>query len=79
MAVRNWWIEVEIDGRKTKLCGGPQSKDGGFTLKIHQRDKGGIIPDVLSISGDAANDGSLHLAAYGDNTTGPVFVRRTTR
>lgn len=79
MAVRNWWIEVEIDGRKTKLCGGPQSKSGGFSLSIHQRENGKIIHRVLGVSGDVEEDGSLHLAAYGDNTTGPVFVRRTHR
>lgn len=44
--VRNFWIEVEIDGRTTKLAGGPRSKDGGFTLRIKQRSKGDIITPV---------------------------------
>ena len=42
MAVRNWWIEADVDGRKTPLSGGPRSKDGGFQLNIYQRVKGDI-------------------------------------
>jgi len=42
MAVRNWWIEADVDGRKTPLSGGPRSKDGGFQLTIYQRVKGNI-------------------------------------
>lgn len=40
--VRNWWIEVEIDGRKHRLAGGPVSKTGGFKLVIRQRDRGEV-------------------------------------
>ena len=40
MALRNFWIEAQIDGRKTALTGGPVSKEGGFVLDIRQRDKG---------------------------------------
>mgnify|MGYP004446703797 FL=1 len=42
MAVRNWWIEADIDGRQTTLTGGPRSKDGGFQLNLYQRVKGEI-------------------------------------
>lgn len=41
--VRNFWIEADIDGRSTRVETGPQSKDGGFTLTVYQRDKGGVI------------------------------------
>jgi len=40
MAVRNFWIEADIDGRTTTLTGGPRSKDGGFSLDIFIRDEG---------------------------------------
>lgn len=40
--IRNFWIDVDIDGRKTRLSGGPKSKDGGFSMTICQRDKGQI-------------------------------------
>lgn len=40
MALRNFWVEVEIDGRKTKICGGPRSRDGMMTVKVFQRENG---------------------------------------
>ena len=47
MAVRNFYVYGLIDGRKTPLTGGPQSKNGGMFLKITQRDKGGIRDAAL--------------------------------
>ena len=43
MAVRNFWVDASIDGRKTDLQGGPASKEGGMQLTIKQRDDGGIV------------------------------------
>lgn len=43
--VRNWWIEIELDGRAT-MVGGPRHKTGGFCLNIKQRDGGGIKTPV---------------------------------
>ena len=40
MAMRNFWIEGDIDGRKTTLTGGPQGSGGGFSLVVYMRDKG---------------------------------------
>ena len=42
MAVRNFWIDADIDGRQTMLSGGPRSKDDGMRINIFQRDNGGI-------------------------------------
>ena len=50
MAMRDWWIEVEIDGRKRKLAGGPRAKDGGFALTIRQREEGESV-EVLRVLG----------------------------
>ena len=38
--VRNFWIELEVDGRKTKIATGPRSKDGGFKLILKMRENG---------------------------------------
>lgn len=40
MAMRNFWLEAKIDGRKNILTGGPRNKDGGMTAKIYVRDCG---------------------------------------
>ena len=42
MAVRPFYVEGWIDGRKTPLTGGPRRSDGGMTLSVTQRRKGGI-------------------------------------
>lgn len=43
MAVRNFWIEADIDGRKSTLAGGPRGKADGMEIDIYQRDDGGIF------------------------------------
>jgi hypothetical protein len=40
MAMRNFWIEGDVDGRRTSLTGGPQGAGGGFSLVVYQREKG---------------------------------------
>lgn len=42
MAVRNFWIEADIDGRATMLAGGPRGKRDGMDVTIYQRDDGSI-------------------------------------
>lgn len=42
MAVRPFYIEAQIDGRKTDLCGGTKSKDGDHTISLYQRSNGEI-------------------------------------
>lgn len=42
MAVRNFWIDADIDGRQTMLSGGPRSKDGGMGVTVYQRNEGCI-------------------------------------
>ena len=43
MALRNFWIEASIDGRRTDLEGGPRAKDGGMGVTIYQRDNGSKV------------------------------------
>ena len=38
--MRNFWMEAQIDGRKTELKGGPIAKTGGMDVTIYQREKG---------------------------------------
>lgn len=60
MAVRNFWIDAEIDGRRTRLTGGPVSKDGGFSLTVYIRDNGGI-EKAVRLDARAFEDGELML------------------
>ena len=63
MAVRNFWIEVEVDGRRTKLCGGPANKQGGMTIRLYQRDNGAITQPV-----------TINCQALTDMTTGETTL-----
>ncbi len=63
MAVRNWWIEADIDGRKTSLSGGPRNREGGFSLRIYQRDNGSIMT-AGTIRGHVNNFGKIVLEGY---------------
>ena len=60
--VRNFWIEAEVDGRKTPIAFGPQGKDGGFELTVYIRNKG-EVEVVLGITGWVLEDGKLCLSA----------------
>lgn len=58
--VRNFWIEGTCDGKATPIAFGPQGKDGGFSLRIGQREGGDPMP-VLEVSGLVTRDGRLIL------------------
>lgn len=66
MKPRNWWIVVHIDGRKTELYGGPARKDGGFTLKIFQRNRGESIL-AKTLEGYVKDDKLILLDDEGNN------------
>ena len=60
--VRNFWIELEVDGKKTPIATGPVSADGGFNIRIRMRNKGDIYEKYVYIKG-SAQDGRLLLTA----------------
>ncbi|MDD3039693.1 hypothetical protein [Bacteroides sp.] len=50
MAVRNFWVEASIDGRESKVAGGPRAKTDGMTTTIYQRDNGEIVTAFKIVS-----------------------------
>lgn len=58
--VRNFWIEAEVDGRKTPIAFGPGGKDGGFSLTVYMRNQGGV-ERVAGMEGACFKDGELTL------------------
>lgn len=64
--VRNFWIEADIDGRDSRLVGGPQPQHGGFDLTIKQRDTDGdgnvMVTTAYEIMGRANGDGTLSIS-----------------
>ncbi len=64
MAIRNFWIEANIDGYKTSPSGGPRSKDDGMNIIVYQREDG-RIKKAIEISCLAFN-GELQSTVYID-------------
>ena len=75
MAVRNFYVEAHIDGRQTKLGGGPASKTGGMTVRIYQRDEGAIVDAFLIESEE--RDGELITKIFDENHT--LLLTKTTK
>jgi len=73
MAMRNFWIEGRVDGRKSEISGGPQSKDGGFSLVVYMRDEG-TSKAAVKVEGYADSDGRLHLCAKDSDGKGLEIV-----
>ena len=60
--VRNFWIELDVDGRKSRVATGPRRKDGGFEMTIYIRDLGEVASG-LRVVGTALGN-SLSLSAW---------------
>lgn len=73
--VRNFWIELSVDGSATRVETGPRSKDGGFSLVVLMRDDGGIVR-ALEVNGRTLSDGSLRLEATSKGGTVAVHTKR---
>lgn len=58
--IRNFWISATIDGRPTRMEGGPAGKGGGVDITLKMRHEGAVV-DVATIRGRAGADGSLAL------------------
>lgn len=76
MAVRNFYVEANIDGRQTILGGGPKSKTGEMSVRLYQRDDGAIT-DALLIE-CKERDGVLITEVY-DKDHKLIFTNETKR
>ena len=56
--VRNFWAEVDVDGKETVMAGGPKNKEGGLTIKVLQRSKGDIA-HAIDVRCFVKTDGKL--------------------
>lgn len=70
--VRNFWVAGDVDGRRSLIAGGPRARDGGLTLTIYQRSRGGIAT-ALKVHCVAFLDGTLLLQVE------PILPFRLTR
>ena len=76
MAIRNFWVEAEVDGKATPVAFGPRNADGGFTLTVKMRDNGDITRPI-EIAGLVHIDGTLELTVHQNGQRiGQVKTRR---
>jgi hypothetical protein len=62
--VRNFWLELNVDGSKSRVETGPRSANGGFSLTIYQRDSGSIVK-ALDVWGHIDDSGKIRLQVTG--------------
>ena len=76
MNVRNFYIDADIEGRRTSLTGGPAGKHGGMDITITQRHGGGI-ETAVRIACVARPDGQLETRVHiGGKFVGEYVTQR---
>ena len=60
-STRNFWVDLDVDGRASRVETGPRSATGGFTETIYMRGEGGTVETAVRIAGEAFSDGELRL------------------
>lgn len=73
--VRNFWITLDIDGKKTQIATGPRQRIGGFQARIKMRSEGQIFEEDILIEG-RVRQGLLTLNIYTSDSE-PIFSRTT--
>lgn len=58
--VRNFWLELEVDGKRTPVATGPVAEDGGFLLVLKIRNAGQVVY-AGQLEGSADADGNLQV------------------
>ena len=67
---RNFWIDLDVDGRKNSIGTGPRSKDGGFEMTILMREDGDISDKRVRIVGTSSMDGENNILVEVIDSTG---------
>ena len=78
MAVRNFYLTADIDGKKAKLTGGPNAKEGGMQLVLMMR-TGGEIITALEVICYASEDGELTMLVMEGDQGSEVFRMEAVR
>ena len=80
MAVRNFWIDADIDGRQTELSGGPRGRVDGMSIEIYQRDNGSIANCLKIVCREFAGELTTTVYRYdSDGNTHEIYKNKTKR
>lgn len=61
--VRNFWLELSVDGSQKQIATGPRAADGGFSLTVFQRAEGSIV-SALQVRGWIDGEGVIRLDVH---------------
>ena len=75
--VRNFWVTLGVDGRKSEIAAGPVRGDGGIELLIEIRENGTISNKRLRIDGSCV-DGNISLRVRGVDGIDTIFDHAVT-
>lgn len=70
--VRNFWLELEVDGRKSRIKTGPRRADGGFALRILVREDGCVSSREVVLIG-REKDGKLTVTLWADGESSQLL------
>lgn len=73
--VRNFWLEINVDGRKSRVTTGPRNRTGGFDCTIYMRCDGEVTR-ALELRGRESG-GVLTLTVEDPGTV--LSIKRTRR
>lgn len=62
--VRNFWAELQVDGRFNTIETGPRASAGGMKIRILNRKQGSIDPIETVIECKLDQEGRIVVAAY---------------
>ena len=75
MAVMNFWVDADVDGRSTFVAGGPREEDGGMDVFLYQLDDG-QEKRVVRIQCRAYGDELLTAVYINEDFVGEVSTKR---
>ena len=76
--VRNFWVELNVDGKQRPVASGPRNKDGGFYLDVKVRRDGEPLY-VGSLTGSVIPGGKLRLSWVPSEVELPATVLSETK
>lgn len=76
--VRNFWIELDVDGRKSRIAAGPRQKNGGFFCVVYMREDG-AVKNAVSLEGRVSPDGDLLALRVSSGGKYGLVLQRNTR
>lgn len=78
MAIRNFYMNANVDGRVSRLTGGPRNKEGGMSIIVTQRENK-TIKNAVRVCCDFDPYKNKLVTTIYDNKDNLIFTYETDR